>query len=130
MYQLTALEGYVLRLPDNAVIPSDPGNVDFQNYLIWLAAGNLPAPVPPQPDDPTTVPVTVTPLQARKALRAAGLKAATDAFIATLPEEEQEEWDYAIEIRRDNAIIAKAAAHLGLDDDRIDALFRRASTFA
>ncbi|MFL7903533.1 hypothetical protein ACJ41P_20530 [Azospirillum argentinense] len=129
MYQLTAMDGHVRRLTDNAIIPADKGNLDYRAYQEWLEAGNAPAPAP-LPDDPTTVPVTVTPLQARKALRAAGLKAAADAFIATLPEEEQEEWDYAIEVRRDNAIIAKAAAHLGLDDDRIDALFRRASTFA
>ena len=35
---------YVLRIPDNTVIPFDPGNVDYQAYLAWLAEGNTPLP--------------------------------------------------------------------------------------
>lgn len=34
----------VLRLSDNAVIPFDPGNTDYQEYQRWLAAGNTPLP--------------------------------------------------------------------------------------
>jgi hypothetical protein len=36
---------------DGATIPPDPGNADFQAYLVFLAAGNTPnpAPVPPPP---------------------------------------------------------------------------------
>ena len=35
---------YILRLPDNAQIPNDPDNVDWQAYQEWLAAGNTPLP--------------------------------------------------------------------------------------
>lgn len=34
----------ILRLTDNAFIPYDPNNVDYQRYLEWLAEGNEPIP--------------------------------------------------------------------------------------
>lgn len=34
----------ILRISDNAFIPFDPQNVDYQAYLTWLDAGNVPEP--------------------------------------------------------------------------------------
>ena len=34
----------IKRLPDNAYIPNDPANTDWQAYQEWLAAGNTPLP--------------------------------------------------------------------------------------
>jgi hypothetical protein len=46
MYKLLANTGWIciLRLTDNAVIPSDPANTDYQAYLKWLEEGNVPEP--------------------------------------------------------------------------------------
>ena len=47
MYKkVTDLDGstdkMVLRKADNAYIPFDPANTDYQEYLEWVAEGNTP----------------------------------------------------------------------------------------
>jgi hypothetical protein len=42
-YQLT-VNDYILRLDDNAIIPPDPGNIDYKAYLAWVANGDTPEP--------------------------------------------------------------------------------------
>jgi len=34
----------ILRIADNAYIPFDPANTDYQIYLKWIEAGNTPEP--------------------------------------------------------------------------------------
>jgi hypothetical protein len=34
----------ILRIADNAFIPFDPANTDYQQYLKWLEEGNTPLP--------------------------------------------------------------------------------------
>jgi hypothetical protein len=39
----------VIKRSDDAYIPTDPANTDYQQYLAWLEAGNTPIPA----DEPT-----------------------------------------------------------------------------
>jgi hypothetical protein len=48
MFQLIS-NNCVFRNSDNAFIPFDPANTDYQAYLLWLAEGNTPLPA----DEPT-----------------------------------------------------------------------------
>ena len=34
----------IMRIADNAWIPFDPANTDYQAYLAWIAEGNTPLP--------------------------------------------------------------------------------------
>ena len=46
-YQLItnlAGENFIIRLNDGAWIPVNEGNIDYQEYLAWLAEGNEPLP--------------------------------------------------------------------------------------
>jgi len=50
MYKLTkpifnnAKISCIIRINDNAIIPTDSSNTDYQTYLKWLEEGNQPLP--------------------------------------------------------------------------------------
>ncbi len=107
-------------------VPEGTRNGASKQGGVWV---NPPPPpvVEPGPPPPPAVPAIITPLQARRALRAAGLLAAVSAWIGAQPDKVQEAWEYCVEVQRDNVLIAGAQAALGLTDAQIDALFRSAA---
>ena len=57
MYQLLpdtpiSAASCIKRIADNAFIPFDPANIDYQEYLKWLAGGNTPLPADSVTDAP------------------------------------------------------------------------------
>jgi hypothetical protein len=71
--------------------------------------------------------MSVSPLQMRRALRQQGLADAVAAYVAAQDADTQDAWEYAVEIRRDDALIADAASALGKTPVEIDDLFRGAA---
>jgi hypothetical protein len=52
MYRFTSTGG-IQRVADGAIVPADPTLSEYQNYLDWLGAGNIPEPAEsPQPPTP------------------------------------------------------------------------------
>jgi len=111
-------------------VPRAPGMVAVemppeQRDGIWWQVWQLePAPEP----EPAPVPQSVSPLQARRALRAAGLMSAVEAVLAGAGDDARDAWEYAVEIRRDDATLAVLAAELGMTDAQLDDLFRDAAS--
>nr|WP_198982698.1 hypothetical protein [Herbaspirillum sp. ASV7] len=97
-------------------VPQRPNATDT-----WDGAAWLPAPVP--------VPVSVTPLQARRALLAADKLAAVETAVATADQATQLAWQYAASFERASPFVASLATAVGLTDAQIDDLFRSAATF-
>jgi hypothetical protein len=57
MYQLTSSPTTIKRLADNAFIPFDTANTDYQQYLAWLAENNQPVPADEPPVAADTQPL-------------------------------------------------------------------------
>lgn len=107
----------IIRDADGANIPADPANRDWREYQDWLAAGNTPNPyvVPPR-----AVPQTVSMLNARRALRAAGVLDKVEALIAQQSPDVQDGWALSTTLDRNSPTVVALGAQLGLD---LDALF-------
>lgn len=73
---------------------------------------------------------SVSPLQARKALKESGLLTTVQAMIAAAPEDDDIRlaWDWALAWERDSPFVASLGASLGLTSRQIDDLFALATT--
>ena len=125
MYKLTQSETTVQRLSDNAFIPFDGGNRDYQEYLEWLAEGNTPESYVPPPAPPVT---QVTAYQAKIQLSRAGLY---DSVVTTVNTSDNPElkiaWEVATTFERNSPFILALQPELGITDAQLDDLFQQAS---
>ena len=119
-YKLTSSDT-VIRTSDGASIPNDPLNADWRGYQEWLAAGNTLNPADPVPEQV----IIVSPYQARVALLNAGLLDTVENAISAKGGAIKIKWEYATEVRSDDADLLELATELGIAD-QIPALFQAA----
>lgn len=129
-YQLTFTTS-ITRTADGALIPADPGNRDYQDYLAWVALGNTPTPYSPPA---TPVPASITNYQCRAVLTATASATAgktlfdlVDAALKADGGLALQAWEHANEVTRSGALVASVTASLGLTSTQVDNLFITAS---
>lgn len=83
----------------------------------------------PEAQPAMEVPQSVTPWQMRRALNQLGLRAMVEAAVAAGDQDARDGWEFALEIRRDNPLLAGMAQALGMTDGQLDDLFRLAASF-
>jgi hypothetical protein len=86
------------------------------------------APEPaPEPGDPNAVPKAVTMVQARIALRAAGLLDQVNAAVTAADDNTRDGWEYSTVLHRHSPTLAGIASTLGLSEAQVDELFLSAA---
>lgn len=114
---------YVMR-NGNTYIPLNLENSDYQQYLAWVAAGNV-ADLYVEPPPP--IPQSLTMRQARLALLDAGKLSSVDSAINSMPSPQKEraqiEWEFSNEVQRTNGVVSAIGPLIGLSETDIDALF-------
>ena len=114
MYKLTKDSNVIVRLSDGAVIPNAP-NGDWKLYEEWLAAGNTPQAVDPEPE-------TIREIDARRlrlALHQLNLLDTVETAIDTLGRTAQIEWEYATIIKENYPLVISLSTDLGLNVSEI-----------
>jgi hypothetical protein len=72
---------------------------------------------------PTVIPQSVSPLQARKALKQQSMLTTVQAAVAAADEDTQMAWEYATSFDRTSPFVSSMAAALGWTDEQVDQLF-------
>ncbi len=127
-YALMSHTNDVRRVEDNAIIPADPGNRDWQAYQAWLAAGNTPAPLAPAVP---VVPPEVALWQVRAILSHSGLLDQANSVITALNDPAVTAyWDYGNVLDRASPTLAKLIVAMDLTSAQVDAMFAEAAALS
>lgn len=124
-------ESYRWANPEKTVLYADYG--DGRNATVPIESSEyqrleeLEVTIDDYVEPPPEIPAVVTPLQARKALSAAGLRDDVETWVSEQPLDIKDAWEYATAIYRDDPVITQAAAALGMTPQQVDALFVAAS---
>lgn len=113
----------VLEIADTAKLHAAPSVKIYEAKTLaeFKAAQGVTDFTPPPP-----VPQSVTPLQMRLALNEIGWRDEVDAAVDKADQSVRDAWEYALEIRRDNALLAALTAAIGKTSAQVDDLFRLA----
>lgn len=104
----------------------------LQTWQTLDGSGNVTGFVQSVPNDPPSIPDSLTAVQIRLWLVAHGISLEqVDAAIAALPDETREatriEWEYSATIQRASSTLVAMAAAFGMDGNAIDAAFVEAA---
>ncbi len=115
----------ILRLVDNAMIPIDNQNSDYQSYLIWVEQGGQ---TQESDKEEVYIPNEVTKFQGKSALLHFGLLKKTEDLILNSDEITKLAWADVVTFRRDSPLLLNIANALELTKKQIDDLFIYAET--
>lgn len=117
MYKLLT-QNSVIR-SDNACIPFDPSNTDYQQYLAWIAEGNTPEPADPVPVQP----IYVSPRQIRQALTRVNLRTAVEAAVSGGDQDLKDWWEFAVQVEENHPMVVAMASQLNVNEVDLHNLF-------
>ena len=115
----------ILRQSDNALIPVDQSNRDYQEYLQWFDAGNTPGPA-----DVEIIDTTVDPLQIREALTQKAWRNQFEAAVTSAGKTMQDWWEYTPHFRRYHPNIIDIFTKINKTSAQIDEVFALAATLS